>query len=163
MQEKRIQSVNNLASFVNVTSVNSQKSKALTKECKKCHQQKRSQDFSISGYGAKARRCYKTVCLSCANIEKKQVRRLKKTYPKPMCGTTCEINNCTSTDLCLDHDHLTGGFRGWVCRNHNTAIGLMGDSLEGAICVAQYMRKHSASKIDDKEIECDMFCRSKNE
>jgi len=30
--------------------------------------------------------------------------------------------------LCVDHDHKTGEFRGWLCNRCNTALGLLGDS-----------------------------------
>lgn len=32
--------------------------------------------------------------------------------------------------LCLDHCHITGRFRGFLCRKCNAAIGLLGDSKE---------------------------------
>ncbi len=32
--------------------------------------------------------------------------------------------------LCMDHDHKTGEFRGWLCQKCNRAIGLLGDSEE---------------------------------
>jgi|HubBroStandDraft_6_1064221.scaffolds.fasta_scaffold186841_2 hypothetical protein len=32
---------------------------------------------------------------------------------------------------CLDHDHGTGDFRGWLCHQCNTGIGSLGDDLDG--------------------------------
>jgi hypothetical protein len=41
--------------------------------------------------------------------------------------------------LCLDHDHVTGVFRGWLCKRCNSAIGLLGDSLYGVLCAVDYL------------------------
>ena len=41
-------------------------------------------------------------------------------------GTSCEICGGTGR-ICLDHDHTTNQFRGWLCQPCNTAIGMMKD------------------------------------
>lgn len=33
------------------------------------------------------------------------------------------------SDICLDHDHKTGHFRGWLCRGCNWTLGLWDDDL----------------------------------
>lgn len=43
--------------------------------------------------------------------------------------------------LCLDHDHVTGKFRGWLCNFCNTAIGKLGDSLDGVKRAVAYLEK----------------------
>jgi len=43
--------------------------------------------------------------------------------------------------LCLDHDHVTLGFRGWLCHSCNLGIGLLGDSLDGVRKAASYLRR----------------------
>lgn len=43
--------------------------------------------------------------------------------------------------LHLDHCHVTGLFRGWLCHNCNTALGLLGDSQEGLLRALEYLRR----------------------
>jgi len=40
----------------------------------------------------------------------------------------------------IDHDHETGQIRGTLCRNCNTAIGVLGDSVERVEAAAAYLR-----------------------
>lgn len=35
--------------------------------------------------------------------------------------------------LCLDHNHNTNEFRGWICRECNIGLGLLGDCVDVAI------------------------------
>lgn len=42
--------------------------------------------------------------------------------------------------MCLDHNRKTGHFRGWLCRNCNTGIGFLGDSIEGLQRAVYYLR-----------------------
>ena len=43
--------------------------------------------------------------------------------------------------LCLDHDHKTGKFRGWVCDRCNTGLGKLGDSVEGLRKAVAYLER----------------------
>ena len=46
----------------------------------------------------------------------------------------CEVCGVSEADvkgrLCLDHCHVTGNFRGHICRRCNSVLGLVGDSFE---------------------------------
>jgi len=67
-----------------------------------------------------------------ANIDKARARRRKlqglplPTRPKP---EFCEMN-CGRKTAHLDHDHITGAFRGWLCRRCNLGLGVLGDTAE---------------------------------
>lgn len=45
--------------------------------------------------------------------------------------------------LNLDHDHITGEFRGWLCRNCNSAAGLLRDSVNTVFGLAEYLDSFS--------------------
>jgi hypothetical protein len=32
--------------------------------------------------------------------------------------------------MCIDHDHSTNKVRGWLCAEHNQALGKFGDNIE---------------------------------
>ena len=43
--------------------------------------------------------------------------------------------------LALDHDHVTGGFRGWLCWKCNAAIGKLGDNSQGLRRALHYLER----------------------
>ncbi len=43
------------------------------------------------------------------------------------------------TNICFDHDHKTGKFRGWICRRCNTILGYVKDSPELLKRLANYL------------------------
>jgi hypothetical protein len=43
--------------------------------------------------------------------------------------------------LALDHCHVTGKFRGWLCTACNLALGKLGDSIEGLERALAYLRR----------------------
>lgn len=47
--------------------------------------------------------------------------------------------------LHLDHCHITGAFRGWLCSQCNTGIGLLGDNLEGVSKAVKYLKRAESS------------------
>jgi len=54
-----------------------------------------------------------------------------------LCG---RAENESSKVLCIDHDHDTGEFRGWLCYQCNVGIGKLGDSLRGLLQAVEYLR-----------------------
>jgi hypothetical protein len=79
------------------------------------------------------------------NREKLRARRRRYAgMPEPTrpCPDACEICGRApgKRSLHLDHDHMTGTFRGWPCSNCNTAIGLLRDNPVLAERVAGYLR-----------------------
>lgn len=42
----------------------------------------------------------------------------------------CDIAEDPNRQLCLDHCHVTGSFRGWLCYKCNLALGNVEDSIE---------------------------------
>jgi hypothetical protein len=43
--------------------------------------------------------------------------------------------------LCIDHDKVTGKYRGILCHNHNAALGKFGDGEKGVYELLQYLRR----------------------
>lgn len=59
-------------------------------------------------------------------------------------GSKCGI--CQRTDAkqyVCDHDHTTGAVRGILCRNCNSGIGKIGDTLERARQAVRYLEDHN--------------------
>lgn len=53
-------------------------------------------------------------------------------------GKACAI--CGTTEqLFVDHDHITGQIRGVLCRKCNSAIGMLGDSIQGLYRAIAYL------------------------
>lgn len=62
------------------------------------------------------------------------------TRPKPekceCCGKKCWRR------MSRDHCHKVGRFRGWICGNCNSGIGLLGDDWRGVATALIYLAKH---------------------
>lgn len=56
------------------------------------------------------------------------------------CECCGEIETGRNSVLSLDHDHLTGVFRGWLCNKCNLGIGLLGDTAESVEKAVTYLR-----------------------
>jgi hypothetical protein len=56
-------------------------------------------------------------------------------------GTTCDCCGRTTQKLEFDHCHDTKTFRGWLCRQCNTGIGLLGDNAAGLEQALKYLQK----------------------
>ncbi len=61
---------------------------------------------------------------------RKRFDRVKPTRPCPEVCECCGKDNGPKV-LCVDHDHDTGAFRGWLCTACNRGIGSLGDDLLG--------------------------------
>lgn len=53
------------------------------------------------------------------------------------CGRVPECG--VGKTLHLDHCHMTGKFRGWLCHYCNTAIGALGDNTYGVLQAYAYL------------------------
>lgn len=60
------------------------------------------------------------------------------TYPE---GHICQCCGRPSNRLFLDHCHLTGIHRGWICPSCNTGLGLLGDDIEGLELAIAYIKR----------------------
>lgn len=57
-------------------------------------------------------------------------------------GGACAVCGDKLNRFHLDHDHSTGVPRGLLCSNHNTGLGLFGDSSETLRSAAAYVERH---------------------
>lgn len=80
------------------------------------------------------------------NRERRKLARWKRlglpepTRPMPGLCECCK-RPLEGKALALDHDHVSGKFRGWLCVNCNTAIGKLGDSIGGLKAAITYLRR----------------------
>ena len=92
----------------------------MSKRCKHCASTKDIDQFPIPNQAR---------CRDCGNAQRRIVWALKRTHVAA-CDQVCEICLRLGQRLCLDHDHTTGDFRGWLCGSCNRGLGHFGDSLE---------------------------------
>jgi hypothetical protein len=57
------------------------------------------------------------------------------------CGTESPVE----ARWCVDHDHATGRVRGVLCSKCNTAIGKLGDTLEGVLRAVRYLQRNQGA------------------
>jgi len=63
-------------------------------------------------------------------------------YPAPAVCEQCH-KPPGKRALCVDHDHKTGEFRGWLCGKCNSGLALLGDNIEGLIAAFVYLNRRS--------------------
>lgn len=111
------------------------------KICTICAEIKTHEEFEITSTTAnKIHR--RNACRACRKLSRASEKSLKKLHGsnKPV-GTPCECCGKTNIKLSLDHDHLTGQLRGWLCQTCNVAIGALGDNIEGVTKALNYLRR----------------------
>jgi Recombination endonuclease VII len=80
-------------------------------------------------------------CSIDTNSRSRDYKRAYRQSKKIQLKDHCEI--CHSTDnLCWDHDHVTGIFRGTLCKSCNVAIGHLKDNVEKCKNAAKYLCRH---------------------
>jgi hypothetical protein len=86
------------------------------------------------------------------NLEKfraKERREAGLPIPSRPCPEFCE--SCGGPPygrhkvLALDHCHVTGVFRGWLCSRCNMAFGFLGDDLAGVENLLRYAKRFTGS------------------
>jgi len=121
-------------------------------ECK--HDKFVEQYASDSGFHKKHRINSKEWNIINPEKHREHSRRGGRKYKKlPMptrpCPEICELFGCTQKATCLDHDHETNKFRGWLCSKHNRALGLFGDNIQGIEQALEYLHKNTQKQISE--------------
>jgi hypothetical protein len=126
----------------------------MTKQCVTCRQHLPLSEFRQSAVLASGRASLRSECKACKSAKDRQVSRLKRQHPKPTavdyrcpcCGQTEQQIKSTGkfpdrTVWCLDHDHATERFRGWICNDCNRIAGISKDDVSLLRRIADYIEK----------------------
>jgi len=111
----------------------------LTKTCRECKLEKFIDEFEKNQVGKDNRIIRRPVCKECRSSKVKINIHEKKEFEKNKPGIgdnfTCPI--CSDSfvrkfknDVVLDHSHIDGSVRGYVCGNCNTGLGRFKDDVE---------------------------------
>ena len=107
--------------------------------CRDCGDLLTEENRTKKSMSVKGRQYYLNRCRSCIQESESLLRRLKKENPMPK---NSECAACGRLDrLFCDHDHATKKFRGWICRQCNAGMGLLGDSEAGLRRALQYLER----------------------
>ena len=91
-------------------------------------------------------------CKTCKNKHTTQIKKLKKFHPYPEENYACPICHITQIDMinkgyttrrltwCLDHDHETGKFRGYICNLCNTGISNLQENIQILVSAIKYLK-----------------------
>lgn len=86
-----------------------------------------------------------TNCRDCSKMRGKERAAIKKKFKDlvaPPFGTPCECcGKPVYRNWQLDHDHETGEFRGWLCKQCNTGLGNLGDTLQSLTLAVEYLNR----------------------
>jgi Recombination endonuclease VII len=77
-------------------------------------------------------------------VHRKYMKLPEPTRPAPALCESCQrppIKAGRVVAMCLDHDHSTGAFRGWLCPRCNGAIGWLGDSVDSLRQALAYLER----------------------
>lgn len=122
------------------------------KICNVCHVLKDYyRDFDINQTDANGVKTTRPSCKSCRikidgqKLKTAQRRRLEEIKPElyfvcPICKKGC-IPDVTAK-LVIDHDHITGEAREWICDSCNTGLGRFKDDTEILSNVIEYLKKY---------------------
>ena len=104
-----------------------------SKTCSKCGKTKPKSKFPfVNG------RLLRPECKACQKHHQRLVKRLRKENPPPADGYKCPICTRGVEELqdgnkngpwCLDHNHKTEAFRGYLCHRCNRGIGSLKDDV----------------------------------
>jgi hypothetical protein len=89
---------------------------------------------------------HRHTCKTCDSKMGGEVRFLRKKHIAEKgdtcscCGKKVSQHSRGYNSLVLDHCHVTGRFRGWICSDCNVGIGRMGDSVEGLQKAINYLK-----------------------
>lgn len=118
--------------------------------CKRCHSLKSEKEFNVQfntdTYGRKKLENSCRTCLSKKNLD---IYYLKKENGPP--PSHCQLCGEESNKLQLDHCHITGKFRGWLCYSCNLGLGKLRDSVELLQRGIKYLKGEIENEEDKQE------------
>lgn len=139
------------------------------RECTKCGEVKASESYRVLARGQHGR---SRQCKKCDQAQSKEwasrpenrdraARKAKRSkavrtygarggeaWDRIQEGSPCEACGVRREYMHLDHNHSTGEFRGILCSQCNTALGLLGEDLERFSGLMAYMITHDFAKLE---------------
>lgn len=125
-----------------------------SKVCTKCNENLPLSEYSPSNGGNYLR----SECKSCAKKLAKQIEGYKcipvpDDYKCPIClGTEEECRGLGGKKVgtwCVDHNHNTGEFRGWLCHSCNRTIGNFHEDTAKMRRAIEYLEGTNRAIIED--------------
>jgi hypothetical protein len=122
------------------------------KICNICHILKPMSEFDVNQTDAQGRKTTRPSCKECRvaidGTPLKPSERRRLMVDKPTGVFTCPICNKTSipgvtANLVIDHDHVTGKARKWICDSCNTGLGRFKDDIKLLEAVIEYLKMHN--------------------
>jgi hypothetical protein len=120
--------------------------RALCRECEQKYLAKHPRKYSAAKYMAnKEKRNTPEFRSKAAAFTRRHMARKNgyaecTVFPSPPSDSRCDICSRVAK-LVLDHDHETGSFRGYLCRDCNLGLGKLGDNLDGLRRVIAYLER----------------------
>lgn len=90
-------------------------------------------------------------CRECRNdarlrnrhgLTREELAERKRDKRCAICG---RLDGDNAKALHLDHDHVGGRPRGWLCSQHNVALGMFEDNVEHLRAAIAYLEAHATS------------------
>jgi len=111
-----------------------------SKVCTQCGIEKPIDSFAKNQFGKNNRVLRRPVCRDCyskkVKINPVERKDYEARHPRPAIGEEFLCPICQRAkvrkfpnDVVLDHSHIDGGVRGWVCSSCNTSIGKFFDDV----------------------------------
>ncbi len=117
----------------------------MTKFCKSCNQEKPIDCFRINSAKINKTDIDESTLprrYNCGDCEKTYDKKLKALHKiAPAHSGLCDCCGKQTDKLVLDHCHISGEFRGWLCTPCNKGIGILGDTIEKVKKAYEYLRK----------------------
>ena len=124
------------------------------KECNSCHILKDDSEFYVMSRSSRGEKKYLYhICKDCSkaksNPEYQRDWELKKKYgisleeyrqESAKRSNRCDICNNIVKTLHVDHDHVSGKVRGYLCGSCNRALGLFKDSSDVVQAASGYLK-----------------------
>jgi hypothetical protein len=123
------------------------------KVCNTCKKLKPLTSYSRAAGGNHVR----PDCKDCSNHAQRVRETLKRQIPYPDEKHMCPVCNKREGEVkwktqknrrvwCLDHDHKTDKFRGWICFRCNIAVGQVKDCSDTAYRLYEYLKAYKETR-----------------